>query len=149
MSYSMWNPSCPTRHQTHAPCSGSIKPEPLDHQGNPRTLFFEDASHWVLLTGKEWPNLLHFRKITPVLLSSLRESQGASRKSVPPSRCSVTQSCPTLCDPTDCSMPGFPVLYHLSEFAQTHVHWVGDAIQPSRSLSFPSGETKMGSELNL
>ena len=38
----------------------------------------------------------------------------------------------------DCSMPGFPVLHHLPEFAQTHVHWVGDAIQPSHPLSSPS-----------
>ena len=44
--------------------------------------------------------------------------------------------CPTLCDPKDCSMPGFPVL-HLLEFAQTHVHWVDDAIQPSHPLSSP------------
>ena len=42
--------------------------------------------------------------------------------------CSVTKFCTTLCDPMDCSMPGFPVLYHLPEFAQTHVHWVGDDI---------------------
>ena len=49
--------------------------------------------------------------------------------------CSVTQSCPTLCDPTDCSTPGFPVLHCLLEFAQTHVHWVHDAIQPSHPLS--------------
>ena len=45
--------------------------------------------------------------------------------------CSVTQSCPTLCDPMDCSMPSFPVLHYLLELAQTLVHWVGDAIQPS------------------
>ena len=51
--------------------------------------------------------------------------------------CSVTQSCPTLCDPMDCSMPGFPVLYHLPEFALTHVHWVVDAIQPSWPLLSP------------
>ena len=50
---------------------------------------------------------------------------------------SVAQSCPTLCNPMDCSMPGFPVLRHLSEFAQTHVLWVGDAIQPSHPLSSP------------
>jgi len=54
--------------------------------------------------------------------------------------CSVTQSCPTLCNRMDCSTPGFPVLHHLPEFAQTHVHWVGDVIQPFRdklaSLSF-------------
>ena len=52
--------------------------------------------------------------------------------------CSVTQSCPTLCDPMDCNTPGFPVLHHLLEFAQTHVHWVSDAIQPSRPLSHSS-----------
>ena len=52
--------------------------------------------------------------------------------------CSVAQSCPTLCDPMDCSTPGFPVLHHLLELAQSHVHWVGDAFQPSRPLSPPS-----------
>ena len=52
--------------------------------------------------------------------------------------CSVTKSCPALCNPMDCSTPGFPLLHHLSEFAQTHVHWVGDAIQPSHPLSSPS-----------
>ena len=52
--------------------------------------------------------------------------------------CLVAQSCPTLCDPMDCSMPGFPVLHHLPEFAQTHVCWVSDTIQPSPPLSSPS-----------
>ena len=51
---------------------------------------------------------------------------------------SVTQSCPTLCDPMDCSTPGFPVHQQLPELAQTHVHWVGDAIQPSHPLLSPS-----------
>ena len=41
---------------------------------------------------------------------------------------SVAQSCPTLCDPMDCSMPGLPVHHQLPEFTQTHVHQVGDAI---------------------
>ena len=45
--------------------------------------------------------------------------------------CPVAQSCPTLCNPMECSTPGFPVLHYLPDFAQTHVHWVGDAIQPS------------------
>ena len=45
--------------------------------------------------------------------------------------CSVTKSCPTLCDPMNCATPGFPVLHYLPEFAQNHVHWVSDAIQPS------------------
>ena len=48
--------------------------------------------------------------------------------------CSVTQSCPALCDPMNCSMPGFLVLHYLPELAQTHVHWVNDAIQPSHPL---------------
>ena len=52
--------------------------------------------------------------------------------------CSVTKSCPAVCDPMDCSMPGFPVLYHLLEFAQTHDQWADDAIQPSYPLSPPS-----------
>ena len=43
----------------------------------------------------------------------------------------VTQSCPTPCDPMYCSMPGLPVHHQLLKFTQTHVHWVGDAIQPS------------------
>ena len=51
---------------------------------------------------------------------------------------SVTKLCPTLCNPMDCSMPGFPALHYLLEFVQTHVHWVGDAIQPFHPLSFPS-----------
>ena len=52
--------------------------------------------------------------------------------------CSVTQSCRILCDSKDCSMPGFPVLHHLPEFAQTLIHWVGDASQPSHPLLSPS-----------
>ena len=51
---------------------------------------------------------------------------------------SVTQSCPTLCDPTNSSTPGLPVHHQLPEFTQTHVHRVSDAIQPSHSLSSPS-----------
>ena len=50
---------------------------------------------------------------------------------------SVAQSCPTLCDSMGCSTPGFPVHHQLSEFTQTHVHRVGDAIQPSQSFSSP------------
>ena len=49
--------------------------------------------------------------------------------------CSFAQLCLTLCDPMDCSTPGFPVPHHLPEFAQVHVHWIGDAIQSSHPLS--------------
>ena len=50
----------------------------------------------------------------------------------------VAQSCLTLCNSKDCSMPGLPVHHQLPEFTQTHVHWVDDAIQPSHPLSSPS-----------
>ena len=51
---------------------------------------------------------------------------------------SVAHSCPTLCDPMNCSTPGFPVHHQLPDLTQTHVHLVGDAIQLSHPLSFPS-----------
>ena len=54
---------------------------------------------------------------------------------------SVAQLCLILCDPMDCSTPGFAVLHQLLELAQTHVHPFGDAIQPSHPLSSPSSPT--------
>ena len=51
---------------------------------------------------------------------------------------SVAQLCATLCNPMDCSTPGFPVLHQLPELAQTHIHPVGEGIQPSHPLSSPS-----------
>ena len=51
---------------------------------------------------------------------------------------SVAQLCLILCNPMDCSMPGFPVYHQLPEFTQTHDHWVHDTIQPSHPLSSPS-----------
>ena len=64
----------------------------------------------------------------------------SSRSYVPVSfcscSCSVSQLCPTLCDPMDCSTPGLPVLHHLPELAQIHVHWVGDAIQHPTLVPF-------------
>ena len=63
-----------------------------------------------------------------------------SKKIVEPSVqfSSVAQSCPTLCDPMNCSTPGLPVHHQLPEFTQTHVHPVSDAIQPSHPRSSPS-----------
>jgi len=55
--------------------------------------------------------------------------------------CSVAHLCLILCNSMDCTTPGFPFLYHLLELAQTHVHWAGDAIQPSCALLFPSPPT--------
>ena len=59
-------------------------------------------------------------------------------KSCPVRFSSVAQACPTLCDSMDYSIPGLPVHHQLPEFPQTHVHWVGDAIQPSHPLSATS-----------
>ena len=63
--------------------------------------------------------------------------------------CSVTKSCPTLYDPMDCSTLGFPVLNYLLEFAQIYVHWVGDAIQQSHPLLFPSPPTLILSPIRV
>ena len=62
---------------------------------------------------------------------------------------SVSQSCPTLCDPMNHSTPGLPVCHHLPEFTQTHVHRAGDAIQPSHPLSSPSPPAPNPSQLRL
>ena len=67
--------------------------------------------------------------------SSSSESSG---KTSGPEFSSVAQLCPTLCDPMDCSTPGFPFRYQLPGLTQTHIHQVGDAIQSSHLLSPPS-----------
>ena len=62
---------------------------------------------------------------------------------------SVAQSYPTLCDPMNCSTPGLPVHHQLLEFTQTHVHWVGNAIQPSHPLLSPSPPTPSPSSIRV
>ena len=63
--------------------------------------------------------------------------------------CSVSQLCLTLCDPMNCSTPGFPVLHCLLEFAQADVHWVSDAIQPSHPLPLPSPALSLSQHQDL
>ena len=75
-----------------------------------------------------------WRKGNPLTLLGMQTSTAAMENSVVQFS-SVAQSCPTLCDPLNHSMPGLPVHHQLPEFTQTHVHWVGDAIQPSHPLS--------------
>ena len=87
----------------------------------PRLLFDQISENRVTQSG--WPIRVTSHTDFPWL-----------RKSVS----SVPQSCLTLCDPMDSSTPGFPVHRQLPELAQTHVHWVSDAIQPSHPLSSPS-----------
>ena len=78
-----------------------------------------------------------FAKLTLLLLNTLSEVFVQNE----PQFSSVAQSCPTFCEPMDCSMPGFPLLHHLLELAQTHVQQVSDATQPSHLLSHPSPPT--------
>ena len=59
------------------------------------------------------------------------------------------QSCLTLCDPMNCSTPGLPVHHQILEFTQTHVHWVGDAIQPSHPLSIHAAAAAAAKSLQL
>ena len=82
--------------------------------------------------GKESTNNAEDLDSIPGLGRSPGEGKGSVQFS------SVSQLCPTLCDPVNRSMPGLPVHHQLPEFTQTHVHWVGDAIQPSHPLSSPS-----------
>ena len=69
-----------------------------------------------------------------IQMSLNRRNCSFSNISIPSDCLSVTQLCLTLCDPMDCSTPGFPVHHQLLELAQTHVHGVGDAFQPSHPL---------------
>ena len=62
---------------------------------------------------------------------------------------SVSKLCPTLCNRMNCSTPGFPELRYLLEFAQTHVHWVNDAIQPFHPLSSPSPDFSLSQHQGL
>ena len=121
-----------------------------DQESNPRppALGGHSLSHW---TTREVPNVVLY-EVTfgdgPTCLLQLKVSKGLvcqavawplpskmcsffPRRDFASSCCSATQSCLTLCDTMDCSTPGSPGLHHLPELAQTHVHWVGDAIQPS------------------
>ena len=93
-----------------------------------RPWFHEVHIQWIKVFLKEKTSWLHYYTIEK---NQHRSASLATQFS------SVAQSCLTLCDPMDCSMPRFPVHHQLSELAQTHVHQVGDAIQPSHHLSAP------------
>ena len=93
------------------------------------SLFKQRHLHWQM-----WPVLSTGSQTT---FCELTEGCG-SRGDLHPHFSSVAQSCPTLCDPLNCSTLGLPVHHQLPELTQTHVHQVGDAIQPSHSLSSPS-----------
>ena len=97
----------------------------------PGSIFTRSRSAWHISKG---PSASGLHQLTQ-LKSSLLNSAGV-QFSVQFS--SVAQSCPTLCNPMNCSTLGLPICHQLPEFTQTHVHRVGDAIQPSHPLSSPS-----------
>ena len=84
---------------------------------------------WVFFRNQNWSRILLVLFCFFLFNSNVSYRVGS---------CSVTKLCSTLCDPMDCSTPGFPVPHHLFEFTPVHFHWVSDAIQPSHSLPPPS-----------
>ena len=96
----------------------------------PFTCFREWFSRTYLFTLKDDLNMIRSRYFVILNLGIVLQSSVQFS--------SVAQSCPTLCHPMNCSTPGLPVHHQLPESTQTHVHRVGDAIQPSHPLSSPS-----------
>ena len=90
---------------------------------------------WKFLNEENWSSWEKYP------LSALRSKESVAQKWNPEGPSvqfsSVAQLCLTLCNPMDCSTPSLPVHHQLPELAQTHVHWVSEAIQPSRPLLFP------------
>ena len=79
-----------------------------------------------------------YMNLEDIMLSEISQSQKVKHYIITLIQFSwLTQACLTLFDPMDCNTPGLPVHHQLPEFAQTHVHWVSDAIQPSHLLSSP------------
>ena len=125
--------------------SQSPLPSPLHTDGSPWTA--PNFLSWFLSWGRAFLSLIVIRKWTGSPLNSASSDSQEEIMCVCVCVCvcvcevqfsSVTQLCPTLCDPMDCSTPGLPVHHQLPEFTQTNVHWVGDAIQPSHPLLSPS-----------
>ena len=109
------------------------------HRNHSACLPTPDRIHSFQILESRGPNLQH------LMPDSLRWTWGTNNRNKAHNKCnalqfsSVTQLCLTLCNPMDCSTPGFPVHHQLlEELTQTHVYWVGDAIQPFHPLSSPS-----------
>ena len=137
------------RLNTHTNCA-PFQPPLKDNNFIGRITDFA-TRFWKLETGRSNPDLEVPGRQNTRLLDSLEGTQICShpRAIKALGACSprrgdvvvaflVAQSCLTLCNPMDCSLPGFPVIHHLSELAQTHIHSVNDAIQPSHPLSSSS-----------
>ena len=93
--------------------------------------------HWNFKNTMSYYKAMLIWMLIDIMVQQNREPRNIP-KHVSVQLSSVAQSCLTLCNPMDCSPPGFPVHHQLPELTQTHVHWVGDAVQPSHPLSSPS-----------
>ena len=119
----------------------------ISHQKNNRTLYHQNynlTERLLLIPNLEKGSILISLVIRSVLMLNfclifLFEEVGRIVYKIAISIFnSVAQSCPTLCNPMNCSTPGLPVHHQLPESTQTHVHWVSDAVQPFNPLSSPS-----------
>ena len=125
------------------------------HKGRLYTWTLPDGQHWnqigYILHSQRWKSSIQSAEIRPgadcgsdheLLIAKfrlkLKKVGKTTRLFSSVQFSSVAQSCLTHCDAMDCSTPGLPVPHQCLEFAQTHVHWVSDAIQPSHPLSSPS-----------
>ena len=136
--------------QSHQIIGGFPLLAPVDLEPRVRSLVQEDPTCLRVtqpLCHSAEPTLLNKRRLCnekpqqeAAPLTETGEAQRKQKQStlITPQFSSIAQSCLTLCDCMDCSTPGLPVHHQLLEFVQTHVHLVGDAIQPSHPLSSPS-----------
>ena len=126
-----------------------ILPYPTSLNLHVETSFFPFCLRWLsyrssvqrtlhMRFASQFPSPSQRLYILTCLFSLLHHQPLSSHQIVSLQFSSVTQSCPTLCDPMDCGTPGFPVHPQLPEFTQTPVHHISDAIQPSHPLSSPS-----------
>ena len=131
-----WTGLNPASGETHrGQCPGNALDSAIDKGGTVR------EGEMGCMSKTEAPNV-HQQRLCPFsgngLFTENWPLQACAEHDQEETCCTVTQLCPTLHDPMDCSTPSFPVLHYLLELAQTHVHWVSDAVQPSHPLSPPS-----------
>ena len=135
--HSTWN----TKFSSESPISLPVSlPAPPTHLFNSLYFCLPEHSYLDKALRQFWPDFCFLSFSTwqffpLVLVKSCSPTESPSRAQ---SVSAGAQSCLTLCEPMDCSMPGLPVHHQLPKFTQTHVHQVGDAIQSSHPLSSPS-----------
>ena len=142
----IWDLSSLTRDQTHTPCIGSQSLHYWTAKEVHHAIFKSTLWRYYLGAGKcthstiilqflKYKTMKNSMELQAFELYSWMSFDSSSHMSC---CCSVTKLCQTLCNPMGYSTPGFPVLHHLLEFAQTHVHRISDAIQKYHPPSCPS-----------